>query len=572
MPIDPLTGLETGGAMQPTSPTTSVPTNPANQGPKAWTYDDLAALYKIYDPGKESDINRITKTLGSGPWTADQLKGGNFGGLSSRSMDVWGKALAALGGAASAPSPSSAPTPTPTTPSLPTPTYPPELQQLIVNGQTRGRSYNSQTRQWEETSQSPELIYWGPTNQYYYKGRPITQEQMIQLYTQGPTAIPGQGLDAYTTPTGPIEGMLANLLRQGSGAFSTQPGPVEQALTALLRGSGLTPPAGPVEQRLAGVPGPASYLPPASMGELATVLAFGDPTLTAYAGGQLPPAIQQQFYRLMDESNANILEDMSVDGLRFSTPAVEKLSRTNADAVTNLLAEVERQALAAQQLRGQLTGQAGELANARSGQAAGLYSALTPAALDADIRRKLGGIAAQQGLGLGLLNNEAGRQSDSLSRFLALAGTLYGGEQGRNQGALQGLINEYMNNSGLPSELQGLLGLLGTGGGTQTQTQGGGGNSLFPQLLQAGLMAAMMFGPCWVAAELYGKTWNFAHAFAWINFGWQGKDADRFRSFYRAGGPGLARAIRTDQRLRDRVHPFFDDAVKKGAAWISSLR
>lgn len=494
MPIDPLTGLETGGAMQPTSPTTMVPTNPANQGPKAWTYDDLAKLYQLYDPGKTSDISRITKTLGSGPWTADQLKGGNFGGLSPRSMDAWGKALAALAGAgAPASPPASPPASTSTTPSLPTQTYPPELQQLIVSGQTRGRTYNPQSRQWEETSQNPDLIYWGPTNQYYYKGRPITQDQMVQLFTQGPTAIPGQGLDAYTTPTGPVEGMLANLLKQGPGVFSTQPGTVEQALMSLLGGN-LTPPAGAVENRLAGVTGPASYLPPASMGEMASVLAFGDPTLTAYAAGELPPAIQQQFYRLMDESNANILEDMSVGGLRFSTPAVEKLSRTNADAVNNLLAEVERQALAAQQLRGQLTGQAGELANTRGGQAAGLYSSLTPAALDADIRRKLGGVAAQQGLGLGLLNTESGRQNDSLSRYLALAGTLYGGEQGRNQNALQGLLNEYMKNTGLPPELQGLLGLLGTGGGgTQTQTEKGG-NSILPQIIQAGLMMAMMGG------------------------------------------------------------------------------
>src|SRR5262249_49435884 len=78
------------GTQQPVSPTASVPTNPANQGPKTFGLADLQYLYGGNDQGKLIDLPRILKSLGPGPWTIDQLRqGANLGGLSGRSMSDW---------------------------------------------------------------------------------------------------------------------------------------------------------------------------------------------------------------------------------------------------------------------------------------------------------------------------------------------------------------------------------------------------------------------------------------------------------------------------------------------------
>jgi hypothetical protein len=51
-----------------------------------------------------------------------------------------------------------------------------------------GESYNPQTGRFEFTTQNPEIVWWGPTNQFYYKGREITPAQYLQLLAQGPAA------------------------------------------------------------------------------------------------------------------------------------------------------------------------------------------------------------------------------------------------------------------------------------------------------------------------------------------------------------------------------------------------
>jgi hypothetical protein len=56
-----------------------------------------------------------------------------------------------------------------------------------------GESFNPQTGKWDPVAAGgqPQAVYYGPTDQFYYQGKPITKQQYQQLQLSGPNAVGG---------------------------------------------------------------------------------------------------------------------------------------------------------------------------------------------------------------------------------------------------------------------------------------------------------------------------------------------------------------------------------------------
>ena len=76
------------------------------------------------------------------------------------------------------------------------PSLPDAVRQGYQNGANTGLSWNAITRSWETATGIPDLVYWGPTNQTFYHGRPLGEDQFRGLQTTGPSAL------ATVLPTG----------------------------------------------------------------------------------------------------------------------------------------------------------------------------------------------------------------------------------------------------------------------------------------------------------------------------------------------------------------------------------
>lgn len=66
---------------------------------------------------------------------------------------------------------------------------PPDVRAAYEQGTATGLSWNPATRQWVETTGSPELVWWEPTNETFYQGRSLSPQQAEALMAYGPQAM-----------------------------------------------------------------------------------------------------------------------------------------------------------------------------------------------------------------------------------------------------------------------------------------------------------------------------------------------------------------------------------------------
>src|SRR5262245_333471 len=169
------------------------------EAPLTFTKQDLQYYYQNVDGGKSGDIDRITRNLGPGPWTLEQLQqGANLSGLSDRSQNAWNSVLGRANQDVQSyqPPPPQAGNQPPTGGGPPPITMPPGYnypsgyQDVINSGQASGYTWNPYKNSgqggWDLTTGNPQLTYWGPTNEYFYQGVPVSNDQVNQLLGSGP--------------------------------------------------------------------------------------------------------------------------------------------------------------------------------------------------------------------------------------------------------------------------------------------------------------------------------------------------------------------------------------------------
>jgi hypothetical protein len=426
-----------------------------------WGLPDIQALYGSIDPGKGIDINRILGGLGAGPWSLDQLtSGANLGGLSPRSTSDWSQVLADLTSAGTA-----TPSPSPTSAGGGSATASP----------TPGINTSAYMAPQGQATSGLEKLFGGGVGGFT-PAAGGAEDALMKLFGLGPSGV--------TAAPGGAENILMSLLGKGPGGFTPAAGQSEQLLMNLMRG------------------GPGGLTPGASQGETNLLSEVNDPMLTSLAGGKIPPGIMAQFQDQMARQNAAIAEQFGTSGARFGTGLAGTMDRAGAEALNTLLANTEQRALDALGLKGQLSGQAGQLGNARVLGALNAYQNLVDAGVNAETAREISGLNQFGNIAGNVMGVQANRGNQGLANFLNLGGNLMSGQNQRNlqglqnmlttgtnlmsqegsagESAMQRLFQDYGRTSGVPPELGALMSLFGdiSQTGTRTGTATGGGNIL----------------------------------------------------------------------------------------------
>lgn len=102
--------------------------------------------------------------------------------------------------------------------------------------------------------------------------------------------------------------------------------------------------------------------------------------------------------------------------------------------------------------------------------------------------------------------------------------------------------------------------------GTQTVNTGAGASGIGSVIAGVGSLMAAFAGMCHVAAEFYGWfTPDWFNARSWLLDGWQGAEAERFRSVYREHSESMAERVREDSGYAKAIRPLFDWAREMGS-------
>lgn len=367
-----------------------------------YSLNDIQSIYNKYDPKKPRDAARVTSNLGPGPWSYEQLTGANRSGLSSRSNDLLDQVLNTIKGLGVG---------TPTTP--------------VTDPATN--------------TMTPPTTPYGATN----------------------NTASDVGLGPFTTPKGPVEQGLFNLISTRGSAATT-------------------PPAGPVESMLGNMLGQGygQFVTPQSKGESSLEGLLGSPFIQSLLGGKIPQGALSQYRDETNRQNAQIIESMGTMGQRFGTGIIDRLARADQEGLNRLLATSEGNALGALSGLGNVAGAAGSLSNARYNQAVQAYTQLVGQGVNAETAREISGLNA----------------------FTNIAGQLYGGELERGNQAMKMAWQTYMQQQGIPmSIIQQIIGMIpnegtqGMGTGqTTTTTAGNPTAEIGKMVMSALLMAAMM--------------------------------------------------------------------------------